>query len=56
MADLSGGNQQRFVAARSLALSPKVLLAFGPSRGLDLGGAAQVYGGIRQVCDEGAAA
>lgn len=53
---LSGGNQQRFVAARALGMDPKVILAFQPVRGLDLGATAEVYQGIRKACAEGAAA
>lgn len=56
MASLSGGNQQRFVAARALALGPKLILAFQPARGLDLNGTRQVYEGIRVECERGAAA
>ncbi|RYG37543.1 ABC transporter ATP-binding protein [bacterium] len=56
MASLSGGNQQRFVAARALESNPRLLLAFQPARGLDLLGTAEVYGAIRERCHEGAAA
>ena len=56
MASLSGGNQQRFVAARALCLEPKLILAFQPARGLDLKGTQEVYAGIREACDKGAAA
>ena len=56
MASLSGGNQQRFVAARALEHDPKLILAFQPARGLDLGGTADVYRAIRARCDQGAAA
>jgi general nucleoside transport system ATP-binding protein len=56
MAALSGGNQQRFVAARALEMSPRVVLAFQPARGLDLGATVDVYAGIRRRCDEGAGA
>ncbi len=56
MASLSGGNQQRFVAARALCLNPKLILAFQPARGLDIKGTLQVYEGIRQICRSGAAA
>src|SRR4029078_8073954 len=34
---LSGGNQQKVVAAREIARDPKVLIAAQPTRGLDLG-------------------
>jgi simple sugar transport system ATP-binding protein len=35
-ASLSGGNQQKLVLARELALSPRVLVAAHPTRGLDV--------------------
>lgn len=50
MRSLSGGNQQRFVAARALCLEPKVVLAFQPARGLDIDATRNVYEGLRQVC------
>jgi simple sugar transport system ATP-binding protein len=53
---LSGGNQQRFVAARALALEPKVILAFQPARGLDIEATRQVYEAIAQECKKGACA
>ncbi len=53
MASLSGGNQQRFVAARALEHGPKLLLAFSPTRGLDLKGTADVYASIRERAREG---
>jgi simple sugar transport system ATP-binding protein len=56
MASLSGGNQQRFVAARALEMGPQLVLAFQPARGLDLGGTADVYRAIREKCETGAAA
>lgn len=56
MSSLSGGNQQRFVAARSLEMNPKLILAFQPARGLDLNSTTKVYQGIRRECEKGAAA
>ena len=57
LASLSGGNQQRLVAARSIAAQPQLLLvAFQPARGLDLGGTAEVYAAIRSRCADGMAA
>ncbi len=55
MRSLSGGNQQRFVAARALYLDPKLVLAFQPARGLDLNSTTRVYDGLRQACRQGAA-
>lgn len=56
LSSLSGGNQQRFVAGRALALGTRVLLAFQPTRGLDIDGTAQVYRAIRTQAQNGAAA
>lgn len=56
MRSLSGGNQQRFVAARALAVRPRLILAFQPARGLDIEATRQVYKGIREACAQGAAA
>jgi len=56
IASLSGGNQQRFVAARALELAPRLILGFQPARGLDLAATHDVYEGIRQACEQGAAA
>lgn len=56
MASLSGGNQQRFVAARAMELDPKLILAFQPARGLDLNATEHVYEGLREACKNGAAA
>lgn len=54
IATLSGGNQQRFVAARSMAFAPKLIVAFQPARGLDVLGTEAVYRGLREACDHGA--
>jgi len=56
MGALSGGNQQRFVVARALAENPKLILAFQPTRGLDIDATRAVYEGIRQQCAAGAGA
>ena len=47
MASLSGGNQQRFVVGRALESAGNVLLAFQPTRGLDLAASARIYEAIR---------
>ncbi len=48
MRSLSGGNQQRFVAARALSGDAKLILAFQPTRGLDIHGTLQVYEALRE--------
>jgi ABC-type uncharacterized transport system ATPase subunit len=56
MASLSGGNQQRIVVARALELDPRILIAFQPARGLDLGATSSVYQAISEACGQGMAA
>lgn len=55
LGDLSGGNQQRFIAARAMSEDPSLLLAFQPTRGLDIEATRQVYAGLREACRKGAA-
>jgi simple sugar transport system ATP-binding protein len=55
MASLSGGNQQRFVVARALESGGTVLLAFQPTRGLDLAASAKIFSAFRQAAAEGKA-
>jgi len=42
-ATLSGGNQQRFVIGRELALDPAIIVAAQPTRGVDIGAVQSVH-------------
>jgi inositol transport system ATP-binding protein len=53
--DLSGGNQQKVVIARWLALNPKVLIMDEPTRGIDVGAKAEVHALIRKLAEQGVA-
>jgi ABC-type sugar transport system ATPase subunit len=55
IAKLSGGNQQKAVLARWLALGPRVLLLDEPTRGIDVGAKAEIYSLIDELSAEGLA-
>ncbi|MET1155688.1 ATP-binding cassette domain-containing protein [Arthrobacter sp.] len=50
---LSGGNQQKIVLAKWLAVSPRVVLLDEPTRGIDVGAKVAVYRLMRQLAAEG---
>jgi ABC-type sugar transport system ATPase subunit len=52
---LSGGNQQKVVLAKYLALEPRVLLLDEPTRGVDMTTKTQIYALIRRLATEGTA-
>ena len=54
-ATLSGGNQQKVVLAKWLAMSPKVMLFDEPTRGIDVGAKSEIYSLIRALSDSGVA-
>jgi len=52
---LSGGNQQKIIVARELAMQPRVLLAAQPTRGVDIGAIEFIHRRLVAQRDEGAA-
>ena len=52
---LSGGNQQKVVFAKWLARLPRVLLLDEPTRGVDVGGKAEIYNIINRLAADGTA-
>jgi len=53
--NLSGGNQQKVVLARWLALGPSLLVLDEPTRGIDVGAKAEIYAIIDQLAQQGVA-
>ncbi|MBD5633725.1 MAG: ATP-binding cassette domain-containing protein, partial [Candidatus Eremiobacteraeota bacterium] len=52
---LSGGNQQKVVVGRTLAHSPALVVAYQPTRGIDVGAAALVQSRLIEARNAGAA-
>ena len=51
---LSGGNQQKVVFAKWLDADPSVILLDDPTRGIDVGAKAEIYGVMRELASRGA--
>ena len=50
---LSGGNQQKAILARLLAVEPKIMILNDPTRGIDVGSKEEIYRLIRLLADNG---
>ncbi|WP_020660481.1 sugar ABC transporter ATP-binding protein [Amycolatopsis benzoatilytica] len=55
VATLSGGNQQKVVLAKWLAMAPRVLIVDEPTRGIDVGTKAEVHRLMSSLAAEGVA-
>lgn len=55
VSSLSGGNQQKVVLARWLAVGMKILLLDDPTRGIDVGAKAEIYRIINELAESGVA-
>lgn len=53
--ELSGGNQQKVVIAKSLVQDPDVIIFDEPTRGVDVGAIAEIHAEINRLADAGKA-
>jgi ABC-type sugar transport system ATPase subunit len=53
--ELSGGNQQKVVLAKSLVQEPSIIIFDEPTRGVDVGTIPHIHAEIRRLADEGKA-
>jgi simple sugar transport system ATP-binding protein len=53
--ELSGGNQQKVVIAKSLAQKPKLVIFDEPTRGVDVGAIAEIHRLIARLANDGLA-
>jgi ribose transport system ATP-binding protein len=53
--NLSGGNRQKVVLAKWLISGPQLLIFDEPTRGIDVGAKAEIWGLMRQLADQGKA-
>ena len=53
--ELSGGNQQKVLLARWLAMNSRILILDEPTRGIDVGAKAEIQRLVRGLADEGIA-
>ena len=51
--NLSGGNQQKVVLAKWLVAEPRVIVLDEPTRGIDVGAKAEIYGRMRELTRRG---
>jgi ribose transport system ATP-binding protein len=53
--NLSGGNQQKVVLARTLITNSKVIIFDEPTRGIDVGARAEIYNLLKELAEDGKA-
>ena len=53
--NLSGGNQQKVIISKWLAIDSNVFIFDEPTKGIDVGAKSEIYEIMRSMCDEGKA-
>lgn len=55
MKNLSGGNQQKVVLAKWLAMDPDIIIFDEPTRGIDVGAKQEIYEVMNELANQGKA-
>ncbi|MEQ8676797.1 MAG: sugar ABC transporter ATP-binding protein [Aggregatilineales bacterium] len=50
---LSGGNQQKILLSKWLAIQPRILIVDEPTRGIDVGAKKEIHHLLRSLCEKG---
>lgn len=53
VASLSGGNQQKVMIGKWLAIDPKILIMDEPTRGIDVGAKSEIHNMLRELSNQG---
>ena len=53
ISELSGGNQQKVLLARMLAMTPRLLILDDPTRGIDVGAKAEIQALVSELARQG---
>ncbi|MEG1268715.1 MAG: ATP-binding cassette domain-containing protein, partial [Oscillospiraceae bacterium] len=53
--NLSGGNQQKVILSRWMAMNPKIIILDEPTKGIDVGAKSEIYSMICKVAKQGIA-
>jgi len=51
--NLSGGNQQKAIFSRMLAVKPKLMILNDPTRGIDVGSKEEIYKIVKELASQG---
>jgi ribose transport system ATP-binding protein len=51
--NLSGGNQQKLLLAKTLLVEPEIVIVDEPTRGIDIGTKQQIYGFVQELARQG---
>ena len=53
VSSMSGGNQQKIVISKWVAMNPKIFLLNDPTKGIDVGAKVEIYKDIEKLCEGG---